>query len=61
MWQNFVNAILGLWLILSSFLGMSANALTTNLVIVGIVVAVLGFWGAYDTRSEQDAQRHMHA
>ncbi len=46
MWQQWVNAILGLWLILSAFLGFSASAQTTNLVIVGIIVAVLGFWGA---------------
>lgn len=61
MWQNWINAILGLWIILSSFLGMSVSAMTTNLVIVGIVIAALGFWGAYDTREGQDSQRHMHA
>jgi hypothetical protein len=61
MWQNWINAILGLWIILSSFLGMSVNAMMANLVIVGVVVAVLGFWGAYETRMEADSQRHMHA
>jgi len=59
MWQHWINAILGLWIILSSFLGMSVNAMTTNLVIMGIVVAILGFWGAYD--ASQEGQRHMHA
>lgn len=59
MWQNWINAILGLWIILSSFLGMSADAMITNLVIVGIVVAILGFWGAYD--ASQDSQTHIHA
>ena len=46
MWQQWVNGILGLWVLISSFVGMSASGMTTNLVIVGIVVAILGFWGA---------------
>jgi uncharacterized membrane protein YidH (DUF202 family) len=61
MWQNWVNAILGLWILLSSFLGMSVNGMMTNLVIVGIVIAALGFWGAYDTSHQMESQRHMHA
>jgi hypothetical protein len=59
MWQQWINAILGLWIILSAFLGMSASAMTTNLVIVGIVIAILGFWGAYE--SSRESQKHMHA
>lgn len=60
MWQNWINAILGLWIILSSFLGMSAGAMMTNLVIVGAAVAALGFWAAYET-GHQGSQTHMHA
>jgi len=46
MWQNWLNGILGLWILISPFFGLSESAMTTNLVIVGIVVAVLGFWSA---------------
>lgn len=58
MWQHWVNAILGLWIILSSFVGMDVSTMTTNLVIVGIVIAILGFWGAYDTSR---SMHQMHA
>jgi hypothetical protein len=60
MWQNWINAILGLWIILSTFLGMSASAMMTNLIIVGIAIAILGFWGAYETRAS-DSHKHIHA
>jgi len=42
MWQAWINFILGLWIILSGIivsLGVSANY-----IVVGIVVALLGFW-----------------
>jgi hypothetical protein len=61
MWQHWINAVLGLWVILSAFLGFSAEAMTTNLVIVGIVVAILGFWGAYDASKGETSNRRMHA
>jgi len=62
MWQNWINAILGLWIMLSSFIGMSVGAMTTNLLIVGAVIAVLGFWGAYSSsRAEDMGNKHMHA
>ena len=59
MWQAWINAVLGLWIILSAFLGMNLSEMMTNLVIVGIVVAILGFWGAYD--ASREIQKHMHA
>lgn len=44
MWQAWLNGIIGLWLILSAFLGFGDVAKTWNLVICGILVAVFGFW-----------------
>ena len=44
MWQGRVNFILSIWLVLSGiivFLQVSAN-----LIIVGILAAICGFWGA---------------
>ena len=60
MWQDWINGILGLWLILSAFVGMSVGATMANLVIVGIVVAALGFWAA-GQRYQQSNSEHQHA
>ena len=46
MWQQWVNAILGLWTIVASWAYMPASTGRTLLIITGIVVAILGFWGA---------------
>lgn len=46
MWQQWVNAFLGLWVLITPFFRWSPSGLTTNLVITGIVIAILGFWGA---------------
>ena len=43
MWQDWLNGILGLWVILLPFINLTD---TTTLVITGIVIAVLGFWAA---------------
>ena len=48
MWQQWVNGILGLWVIVVAFLGFTGNTLMWTLVITGVVVAILGFWGAYE-------------
>lgn len=44
MWQGWVNGILGLWLILSGII--SGLQHPVNYIIVGVVVAALGFWSA---------------
>jgi hypothetical protein len=46
MWQQWVNGILGLWVIVVAFLGFTGATLMWTLAITGIVVAILGFWGA---------------
>jgi hypothetical protein len=43
MWQNWVMGLLGVWLIIASF---TINGSLLNEFIVGIAVAVLGFWTA---------------
>jgi len=44
MWKPWVNFILGLWFILSGLItGLEG---TLNYIIVGVVVAILGFWSA---------------
>jgi hypothetical protein len=46
MWQQWVNAVLGLVAIALPFMGLSAAALTWSLVVGGIAVAVLSIWAA---------------
>ncbi len=43
-WQQWINGILGLWLIVVALIGLSTSA--TTLVVTGIVIAIVGFWGA---------------
>lgn len=53
MWQQWVNAILGVWLIAVPFIGFTSVGLTWALVITGIVVAVLALWGAGQEAGER--------
>ena len=43
MWQAWMSGILGIWLIIASFT-ISGNIM--NQLIVGVAIAVLGFWSA---------------
>jgi len=43
MWRNWIIGLLGMWLIIASFT-IKGNLL--NELIVGITVAILGFWTA---------------
>ncbi len=42
MWQGWVNLILGIWLIISGF--VSSLQTPANLIVVGILATVFGFW-----------------
>lgn len=44
MWKAWINFILGLWFILSGI--VISLGTSVNYIIVGIVVAILGFWSA---------------
>ncbi len=43
MWQQWVNGILGLWVIIMPFTGVETK---TVVIVTGVVIAILGFWGA---------------
>ena len=60
MWQQWVNAILGLIVVAVPFLGLTAATFTWTLVIVGAAVAVLGFWGAQEVQTERERGRMVH-
>lgn len=44
MWKAWVNFVLGLWFILSGII--TGLGVSVNYIIIGIVVAILGFWSA---------------
>ena len=45
-WASWVNAILGIWLIISPWIyGFAGTGQQWNSIIVGIVVLIIGFWG----------------
>ena len=46
MWQQWINALLGLAIIVVPFLGLTGDAFTWTLAILGIAIAALGVWGA---------------
>jgi hypothetical protein len=46
MWQQWLNGVLGLWIIALPFLGLDAQTALWTMVVTGVVVAALGFWGA---------------
>ena len=50
MWQQWTNVVLGLWIITSPFVGLSESAMTTNLVLGGVVIVALGWWGASEKK-----------
>ena len=60
MWQQWTNAVLGLWVIAVPFIGLNASVLTWTLAITGIAIAILGFWGAQETTEMRPMQRLQH-
>jgi hypothetical protein len=61
MWQQWVNFIVGLWVIVSSYLSFSATTMLTNLTISGAVIAILALWGALEYQRSEEYQRiHRH-
>ena len=46
MWQQWINALLGIWVVVIPFLGLTGTAFMWTLVVTGLVIAVLAVWGA---------------
>lgn len=53
---KWATGLMGLWLIASAFLTFSEEVMTANLMIVGFLVAAIGFIGLVGT--ERDAKSH---
>ncbi|MCC2630805.1 MAG: hypothetical protein K0S38_614 [Candidatus Paceibacter sp.] len=62
MWQQWLNVLAGLWLILSAYLGFTVDTMVINLTVTGIVVAGLALWGALEHNTmTRDERMHRHA
>ncbi|MDR3546751.1 MAG: hypothetical protein P4M11_00495 [Candidatus Pacebacteria bacterium] len=49
--------MLGLWVIVLAFLGLTGTTMMWTLVITGVVVAVLAFWGAMGSNELTSTRR----
>jgi hypothetical protein len=58
MWQDYVNAFLGLCVLAVAFLGLTGTTLTWTLGILGAVILILGLWSASKTSSSGFEQKH---
>ena len=56
MWKHWVTGVLGLWVIIMPYLGFTANAHQILMVVSGIVIAVLSFWAASESREGMPTQ-----
>lgn len=50
MWKNWLNGILGIWVVIIPFLNFSLAWQRTVLIFSGFIIAILGFWSFYEAR-----------
>ena len=60
MWQQWVNALLGLWVVAVPFLGFTEANMMWALVITGIAIAVLALWGGAYEQSTSHRRDFQH-
>jgi len=44
MWRDWINGILGIWIVFLAFLGLPFNARAILMIITGLLIAFLSFW-----------------
>jgi hypothetical protein len=54
MWQNNLNGILGLWIIILAFLGFSDSLFKIMLVGTGVFIVIISFFGRLIFRPTED-------
>ncbi|NNM83721.1 hypothetical protein HKL94_00670 [Candidatus Parcubacteria bacterium] len=60
MWQDYVNAVLGLCVLVVAFLGLTGATLGWTLGILGAAILILALWSAGSVSSSSEF-RHGHA
>jgi hypothetical protein len=55
-WEEWINIVLGAWLIASPWvLGFTAPAATTNAIVIGLLLLAVAFYEAWDDRRQHAA------
>lgn len=44
MWKDWINGILGIWIVFLAFLGLPFNTRVILMIITGLLIAFLSFW-----------------
>ncbi len=44
MWKDWINGILGIWIVVLAFLGLPFSARAILMIITGLLIAFLSFW-----------------
>lgn len=52
MWYEWLTGFLGLWVVVLGFMGIASTPMSWAMVVTGLVISVLGFWGAWRDPSE---------
>lgn len=60
MWQQWLNGILGIWTIIAGYMYAPSGTGRTLLIVTGVVVAILGFWGATEADAHNRGMRTSH-
>ena len=60
MWQQWLTGILGLAIVLIGLMGLSGLALTWSLIVVGFLVAAIGFYAAGETEERIEEMRNPY-
>ncbi len=60
MWQQWLTGILGLAIVLIGIMGLSGLALTWSLIVVGFLVAAIGFYAAGVTEERIEEMRNPY-
>ncbi|NOY35829.1 MAG: hypothetical protein GXP44_02835 [bacterium] len=54
MWRDWINGILGVWLIVLGFLGFPASVKAILVIATGIIIAFLSFWKGVSARARKE-------
>ncbi|MDR3642138.1 MAG: hypothetical protein P4L74_00745 [Candidatus Doudnabacteria bacterium] len=58
MWQNWVNMILGLWVIVAGYLYVPSGSGQTLMYITGLIVAILAVWALASESGDSRQMEH---
>ena len=59
-WSEWVNGIMGLWVMLASYMYIPSGGDRVLMLITGLAVAVLGFWGGATEPHEEGGRQMQH-